>query len=48
MFDEWTYKDTIWFIISLIILNYFIGSLTTFIVFLFLSHALNKNGEPNV
>ena len=46
--NEWIYKDTVGFIMSLIMLNYLIGSLITFIVFLFLSHALNKNGESNV
>ena len=48
MFDEWTYKDTIGFTISVTFSYYFFGPLITLIGFLFIANELRKNGESNV
>ena len=48
MFDEWTYKDSIGFMMSLAFSYYFFGFLMTIIGFLFIARELRENGEPNV
>ena len=48
MNEEWTYIDTIGFMISIVFSYYFFGFFMTLIGFSFIAHALKETGESNV